>query len=240
MLVMTSISSLTSQNSFLLKLNHKYYILFVILDWRNMNDKGIKSAIRTRIGSLPEDAVFSVTDFADIASSDNIRQAFKELSDEGAIERAARGVYYKPRYLALLDRTVPPSIEKVAEAVARARGWIIVPSGDHALNMLGLDTQVPAVYAYISTGPYTNLQVGPIEVSFKHSTSKNLVGMSRITLLVIQALKALGRENVDDRVIAHLSRRLNDDERAALLEETQRSTAWIRQAARKIAEGEAR
>ena len=205
-----------------------------------MNDRGIRSAIRARIESLPEDSVFSATDFADIASSDNIRQAFKELRDEGAIERAARGVYYKPRYLALLDRTVPPSVEKVAEAVARARGWTIAPSGDHALNMLGLDTQVPAVYAYISTGPYTNLHVGPFEVSFKHSTSKNLVGMSKTTLLVIQALKALGRENVDDKVVARIARRLDDDEKSALLEETQRSTAWIRQAVRIIAEGEKR
>ena len=78
-----------------------------------MNDRGIKSAIRARIESLPEDAVFSATDFADIASSDNIRQAFRELYTEGAIDRAARGVYYKPRYLAILDQTVPPSVERL-------------------------------------------------------------------------------------------------------------------------------
>ena len=205
-----------------------------------MNDRGIKSAIRAKIESLPEDTVFSATDFADIANSDNIRQAFKELCDEGVIDRAARGVYYKPRYSAILDQTVPPSVEKVAEAVARASGWTIVPSGDHALNMLGLDTQVPAVYAYISTGPYANLHVGPFKVSFKHSASKNLVGMSKITLLVIQALKALGQEGVDDKVIEHLSRRLNDSEKSELLEETLDSTEWIRQAVRKMGEGEKR
>lgn len=205
-----------------------------------MNDKGIKSAIRARIESLPEDAVFSATDFTDIASSDNIRRAFKELCDEGAIDRATRGVYYKPRYLAILDQTVPPSVDKVAEAVARARGWTIVPSGNHALNLLGLDTQVPAVYAYISTGPYTNLHVGPFKVSFKHSANKNLVGMSKITLLVIQALKTLGREGLNAKAIEHLSRRLSDSEKSALLEETQHSTAWIRQAVRMIAEGKTR
>lgn len=203
-----------------------------------MNDRGIKSGIRARIESLPEDAVFSATDFADIASSDSIRRAFKDLQDEGTIDRAARGIYYKPRYLADLDLTVPASPDKVAEAVARARGWTIVPSGDHALNMLGLDTQVPAVYAYVSTGPYTKLQVGPFDVRFKHAASKDLVGMSRVTLLVVQALKALGRERVDDRVIAHLSRRLNNEEKTALLEETRRSTAWIRQVARTISERE--
>lgn len=61
--------------------------------------------------------------------------------------------------------------------------------------------------------------------------------MSRTTLLVVQALKALGREGVDDSAIEQIARRLNSREKAALLEETQRSTAWIRQAVRKIAEG---
>ena len=208
------------------------------MDWMSMNDKGIKSAIRARIEALPEDAVFSATDFADIASSDNIRQAFRELCGEGSIERATRGIYYKPRYSTLLGQSVPPDIGKVAEAVARARGWTIVPSGDHALNMLGLDTQVPAAYAYISTGPYATLHVGPYEVGFRHSASKDLVGMSRTTLLVIQALKALGREGVDDEAIAQIARRLDDGEKSALLEETQRSTAWVRQVAKIIAEGD--
>ena len=205
-----------------------------------MNDRGIKSAIRARIESLPDDSAFTATDFADIASSDNVRRAFKELHDEGDIARAARGVYYKPRFSALLNRTVPPDIDEVAEAVARARGWIIAPSGDHALNKLGLDTQVPVVYAYISTGPYTIMHADPYEVSFRHSANKNLVGMSKTTLLVVQALKALGHEGVDDSVIDRIARRLNDDEKAALLEETQRSTTWIRQAVRRIAEGGAR
>ena len=203
-----------------------------------MNDRGIKNGIRARVESLPEDSAFTATDFADIASSDNVRRAFKELADDGTIARAARGVYYKPRFNALLGRVVPPDIDEVANAVARARGWTIAPSGDHALNKLGLDTQVPAVYAYISTGPYTNLRANPYEISFKHSANKDLVGMSRTTLLVVQALKALGREGTDDNAIEQIARRLNSREKAALLEETQRSTAWIRQAVRKIAEGE--
>jgi len=202
-----------------------------------MNDKGIKSAIRARIESLPEDAAFSATDFADIAESGNIRQAFKDLCGDGTIARAARGIYHKPRIFAPLDRIVPPDVDEVAEALARARGWTIAPSGDHALNKLGLDTQVPAVYSYISTGPYTSVRVEPYEVNFKHSASKDLVGMSKITLLVVQALKALGRERIDDTVITRLARRLDDSEKKALLKETQRSTAWVRQAARMIAEG---
>ena len=202
-----------------------------------MNDRGIKNAIVTRIGSLPIDAAFTATDFADIASSDNVRQAFKGLTNEGAIARAARGVYYKPRYSSILGRSVPPNIDEVARAVARARGWEVVPSGDHALNMLGLDTQVPAVYSYISTGPYASVHAGPYDIRFKHAANKNIAGMSQTTALVVQALKALGKDNVTDETIARLAARLDAHEKALLLEETERTTAWARQAARRIAKG---
>lgn len=203
-----------------------------------MNDKGIKDGIRRRVESLPDDSAFTATDFADIAESDSIRRAFKEMADAGQIARAARGVYYKPRFSDLLGRTVPPDVDAVAEAVARARGWTIAPSGDHALNRMGLDTQVPAVYAYISTGPYTSISVEPFEVKFKHAANKDLVGMSHSTLLVVQALKALGKDRIDDDVVARIAKRLSPDEKKTLLDETQRSTDWIRRVARRIAEGE--
>ena len=170
-----------------------------------MNDRGIKSGIRQRIASLPKDAVFSATDFTDIGDSDSIRRVFKEMADEGHIVRVRRGVYYKPRFNAQLNRMVPSDADRVAEAIARARGWSIAPSGNHALNRIGLDSQVPAVYSYISTGPYTTIETEFFELRFKHSANKNLIGMSKTTLLVVQALKALGRENVGDAAIDHIA-----------------------------------
>ena len=59
-------------------------------------------------------------------------------------------------------------------------------------------------------------------------------------MLVVQALKTLEREGVDDKAIDHLSRRLDESEKSALLEETRHSTAWIRQAVRMVAEGGSR
>lgn len=204
-----------------------------------MNTQGKKEAIRERIGAMPEDAAFTATDFSDVADPDSTRRALKELTDHGKIARAARGVYYKPRYSEMLGQPVPPDVDEVAQAVARARGWAVAPSGDHALNKLGLDTQVPATYAFISTGPYAELQVGPYEVRFKHAANRNVVGMSPTTLLVVQALKALGKEGVTDDVVARVARRLSADEKSTLLEESGRATAWVRQAVRRIAEGKA-
>ena len=59
--------------------------------------------------------------------------------------------------------------------------------------MLGLSTQVPAVWQYVSDGPYKTYAADGIHLQFKHTDRKNeIVGISEETALVIQALRALG------------------------------------------------
>jgi hypothetical protein len=48
----------------------------------------------------------------------------------------------------LLNEFVPPNPNKVAKAIADNFGWTIVPIGDNALNILGLSTQVVAVWEF--------------------------------------------------------------------------------------------
>ena len=60
------------------------------------------------------------------------------------IARAIRGVYFVPERSALMGTEVPASADEVVRAIARANKWIVAPSGDAALNALGLDTQVSA------------------------------------------------------------------------------------------------
>ena len=59
-----------------------------------------------------------------------------------------------------------------------------------------------------------------------------------MTILVIQALKTLGKEYVDEKTIRVLSRRLNEDEKAALLAEGTEATDWIYTVIKEICKGE--
>ena len=204
-----------------------------------MNDKGIKQAIRKRVDSLPLDFVFAPSDFLDIAGEDSIWQTLKELTDNGLIERIERGIYYKPRYNTLLDKTVPPDIDAVAQAIARSKNWIIAPSGDTALNKLGLDTQVPAVYSYVSNGPYYTRAIGPYTLRFKHAANKDITSMSQTTLLVVQAIKALGKDRITEKEITIIAARLTQKEKELLLKEGLRTTAWIRAAIKRISQEKA-
>lgn len=112
-------------------------------------------------------------------------------------------------------------------AIARKFGWTIAPSGNTALNQLGVSTQVPAKWSYISDGPYNNFEFGTVEIEYKHRSNKNISGLSYKTASVIQGIRALGKENIGSAEIAKIRQCLSEQEKESLLTEAQQSTAWI-------------
>lgn len=119
-------------------------------------------------------------------------------------------------------------------ARARANKWVVAPSGDAALNALGLDTQVPAKLVYVSSGPYKRYEYGPYDIELRHRANRDLLDCSQITCTIVQALKALGRENVGDEEIGTLARNLTEGQAGAFLEESAGLTSWVADAAKKI------
>ena len=112
-------------------------------------DNGYTKRIRERVLSLEDGTVFVTSDFADIADTSTIRQSLSRLVQSGTLRRILKGVYEKPKYSKLLDEYVAVDPEAVATALARSYHWTIAPCGNTALNLLGLSTQVTAVWSYI-------------------------------------------------------------------------------------------
>ena len=183
--------------------------------------------ISLRIESMPEGEVFIISDFSDLADDAAIRKVLSRLEDDGAIRRIMRGVYDCPEYSEFLDEYIEPKPDKVAHALARNYGWTIVPCGDTALNMLGLSTQVPATWLYVSDGTYKEYTYGNTTIKFKRTTNKEISKISYKTALVIQALKALGKENITGDTINKIIQTTTDDEKATMFAEAKNSTAWI-------------
>ena len=202
-------------------------------------DNGYMQKIRARILAAEDGAVFVAPDFADIADTATIRQGLKRLSQSGVIRRIIRGVYEKPKYSKLLDEYVAADPDAVAKALARSYHWTIAPCGNTALNLLGLSTQVTAVWSYISDGPYKTYEWNSTKLEFKHRTNKEITGLSYMTSLVIQALKTLGRTNVTPEIIQKLSKKLSEDEKQACLKEATESTDWVYDTIRKMCGGDA-
>ena len=201
-------------------------------------DNGYMQEIRARILAAEDGAVFVAPDFADIADTATIRQGLKRLYQSGIIRRIIRGVYEKPKYSKLLDEYVAADPDAVAKALARCYHWTIAPCGNTALNLLGLSTQVTAVWSYISDGPYKTYEWNSTKLEFKHRTNKEITGLSYMTSLVIQALKTLGRTNVTPEIIQMLSEKLSEDEKQACLKEATESTAWVYGTIRKMCGGD--
>ena len=201
-------------------------------------NNGYTEKIRNRIINAPDGSVFVNSDFADIVDNNTVKQSINRLVQEGVLRRVIRGVFDKPQYSRLLGEYVAVNPDAVARALARCYHWTIAPCGDTALNMLGLSTQVTAVWSYISDGPYKTFQWDKTKIEFKHRTNKEITGLSPITILVIQGLKTLGKENIDDKTIRVISGRLNENEKAALLVESTEATDWIYSVIKEICKGE--
>lgn len=200
---------------------------------------GYSKQIQERIGCVPEGTIFVSSDFADIADTETIRRNLNRLTQTGTLRRILKGVYEKPKYSKLLDEYVAADPDAVAKALARSYHWTIAPCGNTALNLLGLSTQVTAVWSYISDGPYKTYEWNSTKLEFKHRTNKEITGLSYMTSLVIQALKTLGKSNVTPEIIQVLSEKLSADDKKACLKEATESTDWVYDTIRQICGGNA-
>ena len=190
--------------------------------------------IRERINASEIGTVYVAVDFVDISDKTNINAYLARLVEEGLIRRVLRGVYDKPEYNDFLGEYVAPDPNKVAYALARNFGWTIVPSGDTALNLLGLSTQVPATWIYVSDGQYKEYVYDNTTIRFKRTTNKEVSKLSYKTVLTVQALKALGREKIDDTVIGRLRALLTAEEKQTMLEEAMATTSWVYECIKRI------
>lgn len=192
------------------------------------------SIIRKRILESEKGTIFVTSDFKDISERNAIKMSLSRLCNEGLIRRIARGIYEYPEYSEFLQQFVSPSPNKFAYAIARNFGWTIIPYGDTALNILGLSTQVPNIWSFVSDGPYKKYELNNIIIEFKHTTNKEITGLSYITALIIQALKALGKENISRSTLDRLEDRLTYDEKRLIISEAKYATSWIYEAMKLI------
>ena len=194
--------------------------------------------IQSVIANLPEGTAFIISDFTDKTSNDNVRQIFSRLESEGKIRRILPGIYDKPAYSEILKENAAPNPNNVAEAIARKNNWTITPSGNVALNLLGLSTQVPAKWEYISSGPSNEYQIENTKISFIHRADKEVSRMSRKTSLIIQAIKSLGKDQISNEIIKKIVIKTTVEERIALLSEARQTTNWIYEVIKKISKNE--
>nr|WP_075574205.1 DUF6088 family protein [Ezakiella massiliensis] len=193
--------------------------------------------IINRIENFENGKVFINIDFLDIAGNETVRRTLNQLVSENKIKRVIDGFYYNPSYSELIEEYEAVSIHELALAIARKYNWNIAPYNSTALNLLGLSTQVPTHYKYISSGRYKEYKIGDSILEFKKVNPGEIANMSLKTATVIQAIKSLGKDNISDEVVKKIRENLTEEEKKDLMIEAKSVPSWIYEFIREICEG---
>lgn len=188
--------------------------------------QAIEAKILSRIYGRGRGWAFTKTDFVAEFGEANIHQALSSLTKAGTIRRVSQGLYDYPGQSELLGQ-LSPDIDQAAQALARKFNWRIQPSGDTALNLLGLSTQVPGKWMYLSDGPSRQYAIGQQVLAFRKSALKDTGLTLRESGLLVQALKALGKEHVDAQTVNTLRQWLDPGMRTRVLRDTGMATSWV-------------
>ena len=188
--------------------------------------QSIVDKLKKRIYSKDKGFVFTKSHFLDLGSRAAVAKALERLADVGDIRRLARGLYdYPEKHPTLGD--LPPNYERIAQALAGRDNLKIQPSGAYAANLLGLTEQVPAKIVFLTDGANRIVQVKNQQIVLKRTTPKNMATAGSISGLVIQALRYLGKNHVDNKVIGTLKARLTGDDKKQLMRDFRYAPAWI-------------
>ena len=79
----------------------------------------------------------------------------------------------------------------------------------------------------MSDGTYNEYSYDNTIIRFKRITNKEVSKLSYRTALTVQALKALGKDKIDDAIIKRLGNLLTAEEKKTMLEEAKTATSWI-------------
>ena len=189
--------------------------------------QSIDNKLVSRIYGHQRGWALSKNDFLDLGSDAAIRKALSRLETKGIVRRVLRGVYDYPRISSLLNETMGSDLDVLASAIARKSGWRIQPSENTALNLLGLSTQVPAKSIYLSDGPSKSYELGNRQLIFKKRALRESGFKHKESELVVQALKALGRDCIDSQICRTLSEKWTPDFWQKILRDTRTAPAWV-------------
>lgn len=189
------------------------------------------NAVRERILGLKRGAIFFPSDFDDIATDTAVRQTLSRMVKRGEIIRVSRGIYCYPRSNPALGLDIiPPSAEDIARRVAERDKVKIIPTGDQALNQLGLSTQVPGNAVYITNGARKKINLGKgRSIVFRESNEFRLFDFkSEVMMLVVSAMRSIGEGGVGSDILTILREIVRNVSPEILKHDIRLAPVWVR------------
>lgn len=202
---------------------------------RASSPNSIDSRITSRVKRSPRGTVFTPGTFAGLGSRAAIDKTLQRLVADGVLRRLSRGLYDKPRQDDVLGTLWPP-VDAVVRAIVGKDRIRVQPAGAYAANLLGLSEQVPAEVVLMTDGASRSVKAGPMRVSLRRTSPRSMATADRLSGLLIQAFKSLGKQHITPQHIARLRETIPAPERSRLLADLNLAPAWMQPLFRKIAQ----
>lgn len=169
------------------------------------------------------------SDFTNLGEQKTINKVLERLANDDTIIRISRGVYYYPKVDKVLGLGVLyPTLEDIAEGIAKRDKARIVPTGIYALNRLGFSTQIPMNVVYLTDGSERKLNLcNGTSIQFKYTAPKNLAFKSHLAMLLTFAFKTIGKENITQDMLTHTKELLAKDEKSSIEQDYNLMPAWV-------------
>lgn len=156
-----------------------------------------------------------------------VRHVLSDLCGQKLINRISFGIYVKP--IKSKFGNVFPSTDDIVEAIARRDNAQILPTGNTAMNQLGLSTQVSMNSEYITSGSARVIKLGKRTIRLKRSVPKNFAYKGKIMPVLVAAMKAIGKDNLTDEHIGIIRNLLTEHpEEKTWQADVQLAPAWVR------------
>ena len=178
--------------------------------------------------------ILFILDFLEISDYDTVRKSLQRLTEKGLLIRLSKGIYYYPKHDKILG-LIYPSAEQIAVAIAKRDKSRIIPTGSYAMYRLGLTTQVPMNVVYLTDGSARKIKIGKQSIVFKKTSPKNLNTKNQLSNLIIQGLRAIGKENVTQSHILKIEKIILDSKEANVLQnDILQAPVWVQKIVLKI------
>lgn len=186
----------------------------------------INERIRHTIDRAHHGMVYFPDSFPNI-DEDYAGKILASLTKCGKLLRVGQGIYVKP-FISERFGPFSPNVSDIVAAVAKRDNADVLPTGVAALNKLGLSEQVPMNAVYITSGTARVLNISGRKIILRHVSPSNFNYKGKLVPLLVQALKALGKDGIDDEIRYGLIRLLSAQNDPYFEDDINRAPVWMK------------
>lgn len=157
----------------------------------------IYSQIESRVKRSGPGQLILPTDFKDFGTSTAIRKTLSRLVEQKVLVRMGQGIYVVPIQDKIFGEVLP-SIEEIAASLAKKERVKIMPTGQYALNKIGLSTQVPMKMVFLTNGTKKSISIGKSSIVFQPTTAKKMAMTGTISSLLFLGLAELDLDQLSE------------------------------------------